>query len=97
MHERANDNNCLSQFMKLSRTNVVNEELKETSIILASGSYDLKYPHMEGRLQIDVFTYMRKEFILPSYKLDYVSSYLISDNVKSYENIKDKCKIITKI
>ena len=52
---------------------------------------------MEGRLQIDVFTYMRKEFILPSYKLDYVSSYLISDKVKSFENISDnKCNIQTK-
>ena len=96
MYDRAVDNNCVEDFMKLSRSSVVKEELSETSIILASGSYDLKYPYMEGRLQIDVFTYMRKEFILPSYKLDYVSSYLISDNVISFENINDNCKIITK-
>ena len=58
---------------------------------------------MEGRLQIDVFTYMRKEFILPSYKLDYVSSYLISDKVKSYCNYVEEddetaetCHIVTK-
>ena len=40
---------------------------------------------------------MRKEFNLPSYKLDYVSSYLISDGVNSYENMEDgTCKIFTK-
>ena len=53
---------------------------------------------MDGRLQIDVFTYMRKEFILPSYKLDYVSSYLISDKVTKYQNIEEtnNCIIHTK-
>ena len=104
MYDRADENNCVIDFMKLSRYNgEVKEELDETSIILASGAYDLKYPNMEGRLQIDVFTYMRKEFILPSYKLDYVSSYLISDKVKSFTNYVEEddesietCKIETK-
>ena len=104
MYDRADENNCILEFMKLSRYNgEVKEELDETSIILASGAYDLKYPKMEGRLQIDVFTYMRKEFILPSYKLDYVSSYLISDKVKSFTNYVEEddesietCKIETK-
>ena len=84
--------------MKFSRTKTEKKsDLDDTNIILASGAYELKYPPMEGRLQIDVFTYMRKEFILPSYKLDYVSSYLISDKVKSFENISDnKCNIQTK-
>ena len=73
-------------------------ELQKTSIILASGAYDLRYPPMPGRLQIDVFTYMRKEFILPSYKLDYVSSYLISDSVKGYVNNRpeNSCFVKTK-
>ena len=104
MYDRADENNCVSDFMKLSRHNEEEkEELMETKIILASGAYDLKYPQMEGRLQIDVFTYMRKEFILPSYKLDYVSSYLISDKVKSFTNYVEEedesvetCKIVTK-
>ena len=59
--------------MNLSRKNETfgsDEEigLSQTKIVLASDKYDLKYPLMDGRLQIDVFTYMRKEFILPSYK-----------------------------
>ena len=104
MYDRADENNCVEEFMKFSRHNDdEKQELQETSIILASGAYDLKYPLMEGRLQIDVFTYMRKEFILPSYKLDYVSSYLISDKVKSITNYVEEedesvetCKIETK-
>ena len=99
MFDRAKENNCIPEFMKLSRNNKNPQtELTETSIVLASGAYNLRYPLMEGRLQIDVFTYMRKEFILPSYKLDYVSSYLISDGVKSYENNKDNdtCYVYTK-
>ena len=99
MFDRAKENNCIPEFMKLSRNNKNPQtELTETSIVLASGAYNLRYPLMEGRLQIDVFTYMRKEFILPSYKLDYVSSYLISDGVKSYENNEEHntCYVYTK-
>jgi len=98
LFDRACENNCEEQFMKLGRNNKKNKtELSETSIVLASGAYDLKYPEMDGRLQIDVYTYMRKEFQLPSYKLDFVSSYLISDSVKSYINSDDNtCKIHTK-
>ncbi len=98
MFDRAKENNCVEDFLQLSRNKKdTNFELKETSIVLASGAYDLRYPQMDGRLQIDVFTYMRKEFILPSYKLDYVSGYLISDSVKSYDNRDDDtCVIHTK-
>ena len=106
MFDRADENDCVKEFLKFARYDdgeEIKEELEETSIVLASGAYDLKYPNMEGRLQIDVFTYMRKEFILPSYKLDYVSSYLISDKVKSYCNYVEEddetaetCHIVTK-
>ena len=105
MFDRADENDCVQEFLAFSRYDdgEETEELEETSIILASGAYELKYPPMEGRLQIDVFTYMRKEFILPSYKLDYVSSYLISDKVKSFCNYVEEddetaesCKIETK-
>ena len=99
MFNRACENKCKNEFMKLGRNKYNHSvELSETSIVLASGAYDLKYPSMDGRLQIDVFTYMRKEFILPNYKLDFVSSHLISDKIKSYINNEDDntCKIYTK-
>ena len=99
MFNRACENKCKNEFMKLGRNKYNHSvELSETSIVLASGAYDLRYPSMDGRLQIDVFTYMRKEFILPNYKLDFVSSHLISDKIKSYINNEDDntCKIYTK-
>jgi len=96
MFERATQLNCLSEFMNLGRHKEQSYELIETSIVLASGPYDLKLLPMSGRLQIDLYTYMRKEFNLPSYKLDYVSSYLISDKVTHYENSDTTSMIYTK-
>lgn len=103
MFDRACENYCEDDFMNLSRKRDTYDEdddvkLAQTKIVLASGAYDLKYPLMQGRLQIDVFTYMRKEFILPSYKLDYVSSYLISDKVVSFENKEqtNRCEVVTR-
>ena len=96
MYERAQENDCLQEFMQLGRNHEYSTELQETSIVLASGPYDLKFIPMSGRLEIDVYTYMRKEFILDSYKLDFVSSYLLGDKIKSFTNEKDTCIIYSK-
>jgi DNA polymerase elongation subunit (family B) len=96
MYERAKENDCLTEFMRLGRNKIYGTELQETSIILASGPYELKFIPMIGRLEIDVYTYMRKEFTLESYKLDFVSSYLLGDKIKSFENQGDKCVIQSK-
>lgn len=96
MFERANQLDCLTEFMTLGRHKEQSCELIETSIVLASGPFELKLLPMSGRLQIDLYTYMRKEYSLPSYKLDYVSSYLISDKVTRYENTDDTSMIYTK-
>jgi hypothetical protein len=37
---------------------------------------------MPGRFQIDLYNYFRRDYNLPSYKLDYVASYFIGDDVK---------------
>lgn len=96
MFERASQLDCLDEFMDLGRSNEYSTELFETSIVLASGPYDLKMIEMPGRLQIDLLVHMRKEYNLTSYKLDYVSGYLISDYVIKYENMNDECIITTK-
>ena len=44
--------------------------LENTKIVIATGEYDLRYPKMTGRLQIDMYTYFRRDFNLSSYKLD---------------------------
>ncbi len=62
-----------------------NVAIEQTKIALASGQYDLHYIKMTGRLQVDVYNYLRRDFNLSSYKLDDVSSYFIGDAVKSVE------------
>jgi DNA polymerase elongation subunit (family B) len=62
-----------------------NVGIEQTKIALASGQYDLHYIKMTGRLQVDVYNYLRRDFNLSSYKLDDVSSYFIGDGVKSVE------------
>jgi len=67
-----------------------NVAIEQTKIALASGQYDLHFIKMTGRLQIDVFNYLRRDFNLSSYKLDDVSSYFIGDGVKSVEYNAEK-------
>ena len=62
-----------------------NVGIEQTKISLASGQYDLHYIKMTGRLQVDVYNYLRRDFNLSSYKLDDVSSYFIGDAVKNVE------------
>jgi DNA polymerase elongation subunit (family B) len=64
---------------------VDNVAIEQTKIALASGQYDLHFIKMTGRLQVDVYNYLRRDFNLSSYKLDDVSSYFIGDAVKSVE------------
>ena len=96
MFERASQLECLEEFMDLGRSRNFSTDLYETSIVLASGPYHLKMIEMTGRLQIDLLVHMRKEYNLSSYKLDYVSGYLISDYVINYENNETTCSITTK-
>ena len=43
---------------------------------------------MNGRLQVDLYNYFRRDYNLTSYKLDYVSGYFIGDTVKKIEHIE---------
>ena len=99
MFRRAEENHCEREFLKLSRK--INElcakenrikgkpdgtiALENTKIQLASGEYDLRYPKISGRLQIDMYTYFRRDFNLSSYKLDDVAGEFISDDIKKIE------------
>lgn len=107
MFKRAEETACINQFLRLSRN--ANEiccppqwnsngirKLDGNTIVLASGQYDLKYIKMNGRLQIDLYNYFRRDYNLTSYKLDYVSGYFIGDVVKKIEHINENTKIYTK-
>ena len=113
MFRRAEENHCVEEFLKLSRNkdeicgtkekgsgeNGVKYKIEETSIQIASGQHDLHYIKMNGRLQIDLYNFYRREENLTSYKLDYVSGYFIGDYVKKIEladkNLRDPHEVST--
>ena len=106
IHIRAQENNCEEEFLKLSRNN--NEicgskdedtgkiKIEESKIVIASGEHELKFIKMNGRLQVDLYNYFRRDYNLTSYKLDYVSGYFIGDDVKKIEHNNNKTKIYSK-
>ena len=105
MFRRAEENNCAEEFLQLSRnvgeicgtkdkeTNKYN--IEESSIQIASGQHDLKFIKMNGRLQVDLYNFFRREENLSSYKLDYVAGHFIGDYVKSFEHYSFKTEIKT--
>jgi DNA polymerase elongation subunit (family B) len=92
MFQRALELKCEAEFLLLSRkagelSAKVNRDsgaitIENTKIQLATGEYDLRYFKMSGRLQIDMYTYFRRDFNLSSYKLDDVAGQFISDSVQ---------------
>ena len=93
MFRRAQENHCEREFLMLSRKKgeicgkLTNSEyaIENTKVVLASGEYDLRYYKTTGRLQIDMYTYFRRDFNLPSYKLDDVAGQYISDDIKKID------------
>ena len=93
MYKRSLELKCTKEFLKLSRNKeevcvskdwrTGCEDIETNKIILASGEYNLKFIKMPGRIIIDMYVIFRKEFTLSSNKLDFTSSYFISDNVIS--------------
>jgi len=103
MFKRAEENNCIEQFLKLSRNkeeiccNIDKEsgryKMEESSIILASGQHDIKYIKINGRLQVDLYNFYRRESNLTSYKLDYVAGHFIGDTITKID-INNKKSVI---
>ena len=88
MFRRAQENGCQQLFLQLSRKREDISEtanLENTKIQIASGEYDLRYPKMIGRLQIDMYSYFRRDYNLSSYKLDDVAGQFISDRIHKIE------------
>lgn len=99
MYLRAKELGCERAFLKLSRKKdevclkkdwrTGKESLQESTLVIASGQHDLRYAKMTGRLQIDLYNYLRRDYQLTQYKLDYVSGYFIGDSVEKIEYIVD--------
>jgi len=106
---RAEECDCLEDFLKLSRnvdeicsTKIIENgktihKMEESSVTLASGTHDIKYIRMAGRYQIDLYNHFRRAENFSSYKLDYVAGYLIGDYIKKmdYDENDNIIKIYT--
>ena len=103
MFNRAEENGCVEEFLKLSRnkdeicgTREDNRwKIEESSIQIASGQHDLRFIKMNGRLQVDLYNFYRREANLISYKLDYVAGNFIGDFVKGLEHTETQTTIKT--
>ena len=100
MFRRAEENDCVEEFLKLSRNQdevcatrdkeTGRYKLEESSIQIASGQHDLKFIKINGRLQVDLYNFFRREENLTSYKLDYVAGHFIGDYVKTITPVTDE-------
>ena len=106
MYLRAKELDCVKRFLQLSRNKgevclnkdwrTGKEGLEENTLFIASGQHDLKFVNMTGRLQVDLYNYLRRDYQLIKYKLDYVAGYFIGDSVKKIEHIEGRTKIYSK-
>ena len=100
MFQRAQELDIVDSFMSMSRIldevcykqnfRTHEKELAQTKNRLASGDYDLRYPSISGRLQIDLLFYFRRDYNLASYKLDDVAGSFIRDDIKGVVAIIDE-------
>lgn len=105
MFKRAEENGCVEEFLKLSRNkdeicatkdkDTGKYRIEESSLQIASGQHDFQFIKMNGRLQVDLYNFYRREANLISYKLDYVAGNFIGDFVKSIEHLENESLIKT--
>jgi DNA polymerase elongation subunit (family B) len=106
MFLRAKELGCQNRFLQLSRNKrevcikkdwrTGKEGLEENTLFIASGQHDLKFIKMNGRLQVDLYNFFRRDYQLTKYKLDYVSGYFIGDRVNEVEHHDGRTKIFSK-
>jgi DNA polymerase elongation subunit (family B) len=91
MYQRSLETKCDSKFLQLSRQRQTICLMKNTNTKFASGEYDLKYPEIAGRLQIDMYMHFRRDVPMSSYKLDDVVGQYICDEIRSIERVDPVC------
>ena len=107
MFLRAKENGCDGEFLNMSKINdhkcgsydsKTGWGIEKSSITIASGTHDLTYIKMPGRIQLDLYNHFRREENLVSYKLDYVAGHFIGDYISDiqYVDNEEKSVIATK-
>ena len=104
MFMRARETGCAPAFLEMSKIKdhlcgTLNKEtgeyeIEQSSITIASGTHELGYVKMPGRIQLDMYNHFRREENLVSYKLDYVAGHFIGDYVSKLEPVADAMTVI---
>jgi DNA polymerase elongation subunit (family B) len=109
MFRRAEETGCAEEFLKLSRNKdeicgtLIKDDngnytrkykIEESTIQIASGQHDLRFIKMNGRLQVDLYNFYRREVNLMSYKLDFVAGNFIGDFIKDIQYTADEFSTI---
>lgn len=96
--DRAKELKCLEDFLKISKLKNTKCRIKDSSVTVASGTYELKYVKIDGRVQLDLYNHFRKNANLNSYKLDNVAAVYIGDTVNDYiyDSVEDYTLIKSK-
>ena len=90
MWERAEDLGCTGSMQGLTRVTDTSVKLEEKRLSSsAMGDNFLYYWTTQGRLQIDLFHYIKRNEQLPSYKLDEVTKHYLSGKLKKAEKTAD--------
>lgn len=85
LYERAEELDIIDEFSVLGRINGVKSELKDKG-----GKLNCKFVNMPGRISLDIFNIVKRDYNLSSYKLDSVSANFIRGKIKNYDKNKIK-------
>lgn len=99
MKDRAHKLGIADTFEQLSRITGEKTEFKMKDLTSSAlGKNILTYYNMAGRLSVDLMKIIQRDYKLISYKLDYVASYFIRENILDirYNNKIKKTELYTK-
>jgi DNA polymerase elongation subunit (family B) len=95
MYRRARENQCVEDFLKLSRNkDEVCGKLAPGSFddyrieVTSMKQFDIKFIKIPGRMQVDLYNHFRREENFISYKLDYVAGQYIGDAIRNLQEIE---------
>lgn len=104
MYRRARENQCVEDFLKLSRNigevcgKLTPGTMDDYKIEVTSmKQFDIKFIKIPGRMQVDLYNHFRREENFISYKLDYVAGQYIGDGIKKIQEVDLDGDTVTEI